>query len=81
MDSAKDRFIEIGNSIYNKKYNTLAIFEFAKEDRNQLIASDILRWASFYIYICLVQKNKGIPVIGGLKDTRKLNFYRSWIEA
>lgn len=38
----EDGFIEVGDSICGEKHDALAIFEFAKEDRNQLVASDIL---------------------------------------
>ena len=42
MDPAEDRFVEVGDSICDEKHDTLAIFKFAKEDGNQLIASDIV---------------------------------------
>jgi len=76
MYSAENRIIEVGNSICNKKYNIIAIFQFAKKYRDQLVASDIRLRALFQIYICFVQKNKNISVIDNLKDAQKLNFYR-----
>lgn len=75
MDSAEDRVIEAGYSVYGKKNDTMAKLQFAKEHRDQLIASNILRRALFQVYVCFVQKNAGIPMIGGLKHARKLNFH------
>ncbi len=47
MDPAKDRVIEVRYSVYSKEYNTIAIFQFIKEYRDQLIISDILLRALF----------------------------------
>ena len=75
MDPAEDRVIEVGNSVYGEEYDTIAIFQFAKEYRDQLVASDIRLRALFQIYVCFVQKNEGVPVVSGLEYARKLNFY------
>ena len=81
MDPAEDRVIEVGHSVCGEEHDTIAIFQFTKEHRDQLVASDILLRALFQIHVCFVQKNEGIPVVGGLEDAQKLNFHRRRIKA
>lgn len=75
MDPAEDRVIEVGNPICDKEHSTIAIFQFAKEHRDQLVASDIRLRALFQIHVCFVQNNQGVLVVGGLEHARELNFH------
>ncbi len=75
MYPAEDRVIEVGNSVCGEEHDTIAIFQFAKEHRDQLVASDIRLRALFQIHVCFMQKNESIPVIGGLEDAQKLFFH------
>lgn len=81
MDSAEDRFIEVGDSVCGEEHDTIAVFQVAEEHRHELVATDIFRRALLQVHVCLVQKNESIPVVGGLKDARELNLHRSWIKA
>jgi len=60
MNSAENRVIEVENSICDEKHDIIAIFQFAKKHRDQLVASDIRLRALFQIHVCFVQKNESM---------------------
>lgn len=60
INSVENRVIEVENSICDKKHDIIAIFQFAKKHRNQLVASDIRLRALFQTHVCFVQKNENM---------------------
>jgi hypothetical protein len=44
MDSTKDCFIKLGNSVYYKEYNPFIIFQFIKEYGDKAVTNQITRY-------------------------------------
>ena len=54
--------VESGYPVGGQKQNGLAIFQFAKKDRHKTVAMDVLRRSLFYVRVCLVEQENGVPM-------------------
>jgi len=72
VDSAKDGFVELGNSVCRKEHNPLAIFQFAEEHGNEAIANYVFRRSFFEEDIRFINEENRIIITSELEDSREL---------
>ena len=80
MNPAEDRFVEIRNSVGSQEQNPFAVFQHAKEHLDKLVTTEILLSALFHVYICFVQEDQCLPVVGDLEDARQMTLHHRRIQ-
>lgn len=75
VDAREDRFVEFGHAVGGQEHDALAVFEFAKEDRDERVADEVVRGTALEEDVGFVEQEDGVPVPGDLENLRELRFH------